>query len=164
MIWLLIALVFAEERPSKLPKNHVRGKQLYEQYCFQCHGALALAENELANSINAPPLAGRIPKEEYPPAITLVQRGQGLMPAYEMLIDKHDTKRILIYLSRLDEKTGLDPNPKAYEEEEKKNKAKESSKGKSLNKMKKPGALNNPNILGPKVPSEKEKSKTEEKE
>ena len=37
------------------------------------------------------------------------------MPAYEMLLDKHDSKRILLYLSRLDPETGLDPNPEDYE-------------------------------------------------
>ena len=39
------------------------------------------------------------------------------MPAYEMVIDKHDTKRILIYLSGLDAETGIDPRVKSEEDE-----------------------------------------------
>ena len=163
MIWLLVAFAVAEERPTKLPKSYVRGKQLYEQYCFQCHGPLALAENELAQSMKAPPLAGRISKKEYPEAIDLIQKGQGIMPSYEMTLDKHDTKRILMYLSRLDQETGLDPDPKAYEEEEKKKEEKKNSKQKSKKKigpnLKEPKSIANPKMLGPRIPKAKETEK-----
>lgn len=115
MLWsILISLALAES-PTKLPLNHVRGKELYDTMCFQCHGEIALAESPLAKSTNAPALAGVIPKEDYAETIKLIQTGKGMMPAYEMLLDKHDTKRILIYLSRLDPETGLDPKPEDYE-------------------------------------------------
>jgi cytochrome c len=154
MFWIFIALIMAEERPSKLPKSHVRGKQLYEQYCFQCHGSLALSENELAKKVSAPALAGRISKDEYPETIQLIQKGKGLMPSYEMLIDKQDSKRILIYLSRLDEKTGLDPKPKDYIEEENKNNKDVNKPKEDEPKVKK--TISNPKINKPIAPQKDE--------
>lgn len=96
------------EVPKTIPLPHIRGKELYEDLCFQCHGTAGLADNELAKTMNVSPLAGKF-DGEYAQAIALVQEGKGLMPAYEMVIDKHDTKRILIYLDGLDPETGVDP-------------------------------------------------------
>ena len=115
MLWSFIISLALAESPTKLPFNHVRGKQLYDEMCFQCHGEFALAENQLSKSTNSPALAGVILKEDYAKAVKLIQAGKGMMPAYEMLLDKHDSKRILIYLSRLDPETGLDPKPEDYE-------------------------------------------------
>lgn len=111
MLWLWLTMVHAEV-PKTIPDAHVRGKQLYDDLCFQCHGATGLADSPMAQSTKSPALAGVVDESNFPEAIKLIQEGKGLMPAYEMVIDKHDTKRILIYLSRLDSETGLDPNQK----------------------------------------------------
>ena len=104
---LLLAVAIAENRPSRLEKNDVRGKVLYEQYCSACHGERALGDGPLAKSITkVPPLAGRFQHSSYPEMIALIQDGRGQMPAYGQLIDRTDSKRILIYLRRLDPKTG----------------------------------------------------------
>jgi len=118
MFWFLGLLLAYADQPTKLPLNHVRGKQLYDELCFQCHGEKALAESDLAQKTQTPALAGRISSEDYPNAIAVIQEGRGRMPAYEMLVDKHDSKRILMYLSRLDPETGLDPKPDDYIEAE----------------------------------------------
>ena len=169
MLWsILISLALAES-PTKLPLNHVRGKELYDTMCFQCHGELALAESPLAKSTNAPALAGVIPKEDYAETIKLIQIGKGMMPAYEMLLDKHDTKRILIYLSRLDPETGLDPKPEDYEtvedKEEEEEEEEEEAKDTDTNDIgKKPPNRTLPlRSIIPKIKVDKEsKPKTEE--
>ena len=156
MFHLWVALVFAEGRPTKLPKSHVRGKQLYEQYCFPCHGSLALSKGDLAEVMNVPPLAGRIKKEGYPEAIQVIQQGKGNMPAYEMTLDKHDSKRILIYLSRLDPTSGLDPNPEDYEDTEQRDTKTIGEKAKAVDKS---------TTVVPKPPdSEKKDNKRNEQE
>lgn len=111
MLWLWLTMAHAEV-PKTIPDAHVRGKELYDDLCFQCHGATGLADSSMALSTQSPALAGVIEESKFPDAIKLIQEGKGLMPAYEMVIDKHDTKRILIYLSRLDPETGLDPDQK----------------------------------------------------
>ena len=73
-------------------------------------------------------LAGQFSDGEYAEGIKVVQQGVGTMPAYEMIIDKHDTKRILIYLGGLDPETGIDPRVKSEEDEQPKKKSKENSK------------------------------------
>ena len=89
-----------------------------ESLCFQCHGVNGLANTPLAKSMKAPKLAGQFTDGNYADGIKLVQQGFGVMPAYEMIIDKHDTKRILIYLGGLDAETGIDPRVKLETEDE----------------------------------------------
>ena len=129
MIPFLLLLYIAEaDVPKTIPLPHIRGKELYDDLCFQCHGPNGLADTPLAKSTNAPKLAGQFSDGEYAEGIKLVQHGIGTMPAYEMLIDKHDIKRILIYLGGLDSETGIDPRVKSEEDENPKKKSKENSK------------------------------------
>ena len=100
--FLLLLRVATAEVPKTIPLPHIRGKELYDDLCFQCHGVNGLADTPLAASTNAPKLAGQFSDGEYAEGIKVVQQGVGTMPAYEMIIDKHDTKRILIYLGGLD--------------------------------------------------------------
>ncbi|MEC7985525.1 MAG: cytochrome c [Myxococcota bacterium] len=108
MYFLLSTILWAEV-PKKLPPSRERGEDLYRDLCWQCHGAKALGDGPLADKLHTkpPPLAGVIPKGKYRENIDIIQRGIGSMPAYEQLIDRHDSKRILQFLSGLDPKTGL---------------------------------------------------------
>ena len=117
-LWIVLHSIASAEVPKKLPKDTIRGKELYDELCFQCHGANALADNSAAVTVKAPALAGRIDKDGYTDAVALIQEGRGLMPAYEMLIDKHDSKKILMYLSQLDPVTGENPEAEILDDEE----------------------------------------------
>ena len=128
--FLLLLHVAVADVPKTIPLPHIRGKELYDDLCFQCHGVNGLADTPLAKSMNAPKLAGQYSDGEYAEGIKLVQQGIGTMPAYEMVIDKHDTKRILIYLGGLDPETGIDPRVKSEEQEEPKKQSKDNIKGK----------------------------------
>ena len=110
--------------------THIRGKELYDDL-FSMSWCQWLADTPLAKSTSAPKLAGQFSDGEYAEGIKVVQQGVGTMPAYEMIIDKHDTKRILIYLGGLDPETGIDPRVKSEEDEKSEKKSKEGSKMKS---------------------------------
>ena len=129
--FLLLLRVATAEVPKTIPLPHIRGKELYDDLCFQCHGVNGLADTPLAASTKAPKLAGQFSDGEYAEGIKVVQQGVGTMPAYEMIIDKHDTKRILIYLGGLDPETGIDPREKSEEDEQSKKKSKDNSKAQS---------------------------------
>ena len=90
-------------RPSALKK----GEMLYGDLCWQCHGKQGLGDGPMAKalSVSPPPLAGMSSKK-HSKMIAIVQNGKAAMPAYAELIDKHDTKKILQWLSALDSKTG----------------------------------------------------------
>ena len=122
--WFWLLQIGFAEVPKTIPLPHIRGKELYDELCFHCHGVLGIGDSALAKSVNAPALAGRIDESKYKENIELIQQGIGLMPSYEMVIDKHDTKRILIYLSGLDPETGIDPRIKEEKEETEESKAK----------------------------------------
>ena len=63
-------------------------------------------------------LAGRYEKGDMEQAILTIQMGKGLMPAYEQQIDRHESKRILIWLNALDPIEGAPlPEPEAPEED-----------------------------------------------
>ena len=155
---LIIAAAIAENQPSRLDKNDVRGKALYEQYCAACHGERALGDGPLAKSISkVPPLAGRFQHDSYPEMIELIQGGRNQMPAYEQLIDRTDSKRILIYLRRLDPETGK--NLRKRSKSSRKTKTEESSAASETNQT----AVQTKDQNQPTAPENKSKSTSSRK-
>ena len=111
MLFLFVGLAFADvpkkyEVPKKLPYDDIRGGQLYNDLCWQCHGKLAKGDGPLSAELNAPALLTKITPERIPELVDIIQWGKGSMPGYEQLIDKHDSKRILKWIRCINKKTG----------------------------------------------------------
>ena len=106
LVYLFLLLIAA--MPSKAPTDLKKGETLYQELCWQCHGKRALGDGPLAGSLptEPPALAGRYKQAQFSAAVKTIQEGKGSMPAYELLIDKHDSRRIMVWLSALDKKTG----------------------------------------------------------
>lgn len=143
--------------PKTIPLPHIRGKELYDDLCFQCHGVNGLADTALAASTNAPKLAGQFADGNYADGVKIVQQGIGVMPAYEMVIDKHDSKRILIYLSGLDAETGIDPRVKSEDESPKENKKDLGTEKPSSEEKSKGGKTKRVPKISPKKPAAEKK-------
>ena len=106
---LLLICAALADTPAKLPPDTERGEARYRDNCWQCHGANALGDGPVADALPSPSLAGRISKDAFPDTIALIQGGQGSMPAYSQILDRHDVRRILLWLETLDPQTGLPP-------------------------------------------------------
>lgn len=123
MLWLYISSTYISismaDVPAKLPPPKERGEKLYKDLCWQCHGATGQGDGPLVKSLlgSVPIISGKSTQKEKD-RIDIIQKGRGIMPAYEQLIDRHDSQRILQWL--------LDPVPqKPTEEKEIEEEAKE---------------------------------------
>ena len=113
MFITLIAGVVVAGQPSKMLSDEAIGKKVYMAYCWNCHGELAdgLGPQASALQVAPPPLintggggtseAKEISEKD--PRISIILNGKGYMPAYEQLIDKHEARRVLIYLQDLED-------------------------------------------------------------
>ena len=133
---LLLTLTAAAEMPSKMLPDEVRGKKLYKELCWQCHGKKALGDGPQSKLLRAPALAGVVKKQQFPQLVQLIQSGKGLMPAYEQVIDRHDSKRILQWLHRLDKKTGIDTSQKSVKKQKPETMSKDKKKTPSIQPQK----------------------------
>ena len=116
LFWLLSSAGLFAEVPKKLPPPKERGENLYQNLCWQCHGSFGKGDGPLSKVIQAPPIEG-LSKEKEKSYIDIIQNGKGRMPAYSEVIDRHDSRRILLWLR--------DPVPhKEIKKEEKKKKEK----------------------------------------
>ncbi|MBM74387.1 MAG: hypothetical protein CMK59_03225 [Proteobacteria bacterium] len=99
-------------QPSKMLSDEAIGKKLYLAYCWNCHGELADGLGPQASSLQvAPPALIKVNSEKKPnpseisskdPRIEIILNGKGYMPGYGQLIDKHEARRVLIYLQDLE--------------------------------------------------------------
>jgi mono/diheme cytochrome c family protein len=89
-------------QPNKRPTDAVRGKELYERHCEACHGAYARGHGPATEALvhEVPDLLGRVKADD--PTIRVVLRGKAAMPGYEQTFDKHDAKRVLQHMARLE--------------------------------------------------------------
>jgi mono/diheme cytochrome c family protein len=105
----LALLVWLAGVPTKIPPDRDRGRELYAINCWPCHGEAALGDGP---AMASPPLAGRISASGYDEAVALIQAGKGDMPGFSAVMDKSETRRILVWLAELDPKTGADRGAK----------------------------------------------------
>ena len=115
--WLLGSVLLYAEVPKKLPPPKERGESLYKELCWQCHGSLGKGDGPLSKLVSAPALAG-IAKEKESLYIDIIQNGKDRMPAYSEVIDRHDSRRILMWLR----------NPVPHKETKKEEKPKKKKK------------------------------------
>ncbi len=97
--------------PTKRPPDPERGRTLYRENCWSCHGWTGEGNGPMAALLPtvSPPLAGRYEKERYDALVELILEGKGDMPAYAQVMDRHDARRILIWLATLDPEKPHDP-------------------------------------------------------
>ena len=108
---ILLAVIGGEVAIAEIPKqrspDHVRGRELWEQSCWQCHGATAEGDGPSAEAlaVDVPSLRGTVTIEGRDRLINTIIYGQGLMPAYGETFDRPEARRILAFLQRLETMT-----------------------------------------------------------
>lgn len=103
--------------PTKRLPDPERGRQLYRENCWSCHGWTGEGAGPVASLLPtaSPPLAGRLAEERYDKLVQLILEGKGDMPAYAQIMDRHDARRILVWLGTLDPERPHDPADDAPE-------------------------------------------------
>lgn len=103
-VFVMSGLAFAAPEkppamPTKRPPDPEVGQRIYNQSCWQCHGERGLGDGPAAAAVpgGVPPLAVKGEKD-FDKLIDVIQDGRGRMPAYAEDIDKHDSRRILIFV------------------------------------------------------------------
>ena len=120
---LLTPLVAGAGVPRKRAADHVRGQELWERSCWQCHGEEARGDGPAAEALTAkvPDLRGRVGTERQQDLVALILTGKGMMPAFSEELDRHDARKILVYLRGLENEEPLEvpeaPEAPADEEE-----------------------------------------------
>jgi len=121
-LWVVIGLLQSNaDVPKKLPPPKTRGENLYKDLCWQCHGTKGKGDGPISSMIKTdiPNISGEHSTKERT-LIDIIQKGKGAMPAYEQLIDRHDSRRILQWLE----------NPVPQKKEKKKDKSEKKDKAK----------------------------------
>ncbi|MSQ03569.1 MAG: cytochrome c [Myxococcales bacterium] len=90
----------ASSVPTKRPPDRERGRELYLLSCWQCHGTEGKGDGPAATALvgGVPSLLGAVSKDKFDALIKVIEDGKGSMPAYNEDIDKHDARRILLYV------------------------------------------------------------------
>ena len=101
---VLLALPALAAQPKKRSEDHVQGKQIWEQSCWQCHGEENDGEGPAAEALvdTVPDLRGQITAKRYDKYVTLIMGGSPTHPAFSTEMDEHQAKRIFIYLERME--------------------------------------------------------------
>ncbi|MCB9764643.1 MAG: cytochrome c [Alphaproteobacteria bacterium] len=103
------ALVWAAV-PKKRPEDDVKGQELWERSCWMCHGAENKGDGPAAAALpgGVPDLSGTIKGRDFEPLVDIILYGKGAMPAFDAEMDRHNARRILIYLAKVEDE-GLPP-------------------------------------------------------
>jgi mono/diheme cytochrome c family protein len=97
---------------TKRDSDEEAGRRLWQRSCWQCHGEVGAGDGPAAAALvgGVPSLAGKVKADGFDPLVTVIQEGRGRMPAFAEDIDKHDSRRILVYLEgRMSGRVGATP-------------------------------------------------------
>ncbi|MCB9746685.1 MAG: c-type cytochrome [Alphaproteobacteria bacterium] len=99
---LLVAVEAAV--PKKRDEDHIKGKELWERSCWHCHGKGNAGDGPAAASlpVGVPNLQGQIRPDRFDALVEVIMTGKGAMPAFEAELDRHNARRVLVYLNKLD--------------------------------------------------------------
>lgn len=90
--------------PTKLKPDPERGRDLYQDLCWQCHGPAGLGDGPLSEALSVRPPSLRDRDEAtWPELLPIIGGGRGDMPAFAESIDRYDSRRILVWLAALDQ-------------------------------------------------------------
>jgi mono/diheme cytochrome c family protein len=119
------------EIPKQRSPDHVRGRELWEQSCWQCHGATAEGDGPSAEAltVEVPNLRGTITNDRREALINTIIYGQGLMPAYGETFDRPEARRILAFLQRLETMTLEQMDDELRDDEEEDDNESEEAEG-----------------------------------
>ncbi|MGB0641610.1 MAG: c-type cytochrome, partial [Myxococcota bacterium] len=95
----ITSLALAASPTRRLPDDE-RGAELYMKNCWMCHGKVAEGNGPAAEALSteSPALAKRYEKTEWDKVIRVIMDGKGDMPAFSPVMDRHEARRILIWL------------------------------------------------------------------
>lgn len=104
LLALATSLPLSAATPTKRPADAVKGRMLYEDHCWQCHGPSGLGDGPLSPGLGQRLASLRgTDRSTWPALVDLIQQGAGDMPAFAEVMDRHDTRRILVWLEALDQ-------------------------------------------------------------
>ena len=96
----ITSLALAASPTRRLPDDE-RGAELYMKNCWMCHGKMGQGAGPAASGLKteSPPLARRYDKPEWDKMIRIIMDGKGDMPAFSPVMDRHEARRVLVWLS-----------------------------------------------------------------
>ena len=99
----VVGVAFADV-PGKIPPDPERGREIFRESCWQCHGWTGEGGGPVASGLSTPTpaLAGRIGEPDTDAAIDVILQGRGDMPAFSAIIERPDARRVMVWLATLD--------------------------------------------------------------
>ena len=101
---------------TKRDSDEETGRRLWKRSCWQCHGEVGAGDGPAAAALvgGVPSLAGKVSVDGFDALVTVIQEGRGRMPAFAEDLDKHDSRRVLVYLEgRMSGRVGAAPSTPA---------------------------------------------------
>lgn len=98
------------DQPTTRPNDMVRGKELYDRHCVQCHGAANDGKGPASASLVAPvpDLQGQIKSDDFDALVPVILDGRGTMPSFVNSFDKYDARRALRHMAGLTVETATE--------------------------------------------------------
>jgi len=98
------------DQPTTRPDDIVRGQELYDRHCVQCHGALNDGKGPAAASlvVPIPDLQSKFEIDDLDALVPVILDGRGAMPSFVNSFDKYDARRVLKHMA------GLNPESARY--------------------------------------------------